>query len=274
MDLDKLKNELLNSGEEDSDIKAALEYANNLSRLNMPVIFDANHFALLQGCSKQELSVMMIGLEKYYYHKLSIPKKNGFPRQLNVPSHSLKTIQKWILNNILYKIPVSEQAQGFCKNRSIVTNAEKHINKECIINLDLKDFFTTITRKQIYNVFYYYGYTEQISNILARLCTYDGYLPQGGVTSPYLSNIVCLKLDKRLNLLAQSYDATYSRYADDITFSGNKGVTKILSVANKIIEDEGFVVNSQKTRIQYKNRRQEVTGLIINGGKVHVNRNT
>jgi len=108
--------------------------------------------------------------------------------------------------------------------------------------------------------------------MFSRLCTYDGHLPQGAPTSPYLSNIVCLKLDKRLSLLAKKYYANYSRYADDITLSGNCGINKMLPVVETILKDEGFSLNNDKTRLAYAYQRQEVTGLIVNGNSVRVNK--
>ena len=272
MDLLELKNQLICSGESDEDIQAALDYAHNLNARNLPVIFDVTHFALLQGLCEIDIKQMTKFLEKHYYHLLVIPKKRGGTREINVPCYELKIIQKWILNNILYSIPVSEYAHGFCIKRSIKSNATAHLNQECLINLDIKDFFTSIDRKRIYNLFYYCGYTAQISNLLSRLCTYENHLPQGGVTSPYLSNLICSRLDKRLASLAKKWSAVYTRYADDITISGNKGISRLLPLVNEIIENEGFQLNQSKSRIQYKNNRQEITGLTINGGKIHVNK--
>lgn len=272
MYLKNLEESLRSSGEKEEDINAAIQYAENLLNLHLPVIFDKSHFALLQGRDVAEISKMTATLEDFYYHEVIIPKKNGGERILNVPNPNIRLIQKWILNRILYNIPVSIYANGFCKKKSIKTNAELHLNQDCLINIDLENFFPTITQEQIFSIFYYYGYTNQVSHLLARLCTYDGHLPQGAVTSPYLSNIVCLKLDKRLSGLAKKYGANYSRYADDITFSGNVGINKMMPIVEKIIVDEGFLINVSKTRVQYKNRRQEVTGLTINGGKIHVNR--
>lgn len=272
MDIKELERKLKEAGEKEEDIIAAKKYAENLNNLNLPVIFDKNHFALLQGRDLNEISIMMATLEINYYHKAFIRKKSGGYRELYIPAVNIRLIQKWILKNILYKIPISSYANGFCKNRSILTNAQKHLNQECVINIDIKDFFTSISQQQIYRIFYYYGYTHQVSYILSRFCTVNGYLPQGGVTSPYLSNIVCLRLDKRLGKLADKYSAVYTRYADDITFSGNKGIRNMISVVEKIIQEENFEINHSKTRIQYSFQRQEITGLIVNSGKVHVSK--
>lgn len=270
--LTELNNEFLIVNEKPEDILAAQEYAKNLIDLGLPVIFDISHFADLVEKNVCDIGNMMKNLEVAFYRQACIEKKRGGYRILDIPAVNLRNIQKWVLKNILYQIPVSEFACGFCKNRSIVTNAERHVGKECIINIDIKDFFPSIHREQIFNIFYYYGYTTEVSYLLSRLCTFEDYLPQGAPTSPYLSNIVCLKLDKRLSCLAETYDAVYSRYADDITFSGNAGIKAMLPVAKKIVEEEGFLLNESKTRVAYNCQRQEVTGLLVNGNSVRVSK--
>lgn len=268
-ELDKLLRE---NGESEKDICAAKKYAKNLIELNLPVIFDINHFAALIGTSPSVISTMMATIEKYFYTEKHIPKKTGGYRILMIPAMRLRIIQRWILDNILYNIPISDYSMGFSPNRSIVTNAGNHVGQDCIINMDLKDFFPSITQEQVFRIFYYYGYTISVSYMLSRLCTVDGKLPQGAPTSPYLSNIVCLKLDKRLSLLANRFEAKYTRYADDLTFSGGYGIQGIIKTATSIINDEGFVVNEKKTRVSYKYQRQEVTGLIVTDNRVTVDR--
>lgn len=268
--LSELRFLLESKGEDEKDVLLCIEYAENLIDLSLPVIFEKEHFALLTGRETQEISTMMATIETKYYTRAEIPKKSGGMRELLIPAMSLRLIQRWILENILQNIPISEHATGFYKNRSIVDNATRHIGQECIINIDLKDFFPSIKVEQVFRIFYYYGYTIEVSYMLSRLCTYDGKLPQGSSASPYISNIVCLRLDKRLSGLANSYKAVYSRYADDITFSGNYGISKITDIARNIICDEGFIVNEKKVRIAYKHERQSVTGLIVSNNKVSV----
>lgn len=267
----KLEEELIRNNASEEDISAAIQYADNLLRIGLPVIFDKNHFSLLVDRNITEINNIM-HCSEYYYREIDIPKKSGGIREIEIPAMSLKIIQKWILNNILYKVPVSQFAMGFCKKKSIVTNANVHLNNKCIVSIDLENFFPSISFKQIFRIFYYYGYTTELSNLFARLCTYRGQLPQGAPTSPYLSNIVCLKLDKRLSGLAKKYDASYTRYADDITFSSQNDIKNIVNMADKIICDEGFRVNKNKTRVVYSHQRQEVTGLIVNNAKVGINK--
>ena len=122
----------------------------------------------------------------------------------------------------------------------------------------------------MYNLFRYYGYTKEVSTLFTKICTYDGSLPQGAPTSPYLANLICKKLDKRLSKLASLIDATYTRYADDITFSGSHKILSYIPVIQKIILNEGFTVNEKKTRAINKSNRQIVTGLVVNNDSVKV----
>ena len=165
---------------------------------------------------------------------------------------------------------VSEAATGFCADKSILTNAEIHLNKHCIVNLDIKDFFPSITFEKVFRIFAYHGYTNEVSFVLAKLCTFEGKLPQGSPASPGISNIVCLKLDARLTALAQKYEADYSRYADDLTFSGKNDLQSIIKAIPSILKEEGYAVNEKKTRIAYPHQRQEVTGLLVNGDRVRI----
>lgn len=267
-----LKEELRKEEYNEDYLKICVEYASRLLDNSLPVVFDTNHLALLLNVKGNILSKHLI-LDDYYYREIKIPKKNGGMRDICMPSSSMKGIQRWILDNILYQIPVSKASTAFCTDRSIVTNAKIHLENECVINFDIKDFFPSIKFDEIFRIFYYYGYTKEISFVLAKLCTYKGVLPQGSPASPYLSNIICLKLDKRLQSIANKFDANYTRYADDITISGEYRIKGCMDIVEKIIKDEGFFVNQNKTRISYKHQRQEVTGLLVNSQRVRVNKN-
>lgn len=238
-------------------------YAVRLIDNGLPVIFDISHFARLIGINKNAL-LAMVFRDDLFYSTAQVPKKSGGVRQISIPSVDLKYIQRWILDNILSNIAVSKCAFGFKKKVSIADNARIHLQKKCIINLDLADFFPSISFEKVFNIFVYYGYTKEVSFLLAKLCTFKGVLPQGSPASPYISNICCMKLDARLFGLAKKYDASYSRYADDMTFSGTHDLKSILEPVKRIICEEGFSINSKKTRIAYSHQRQEVTGLIVN----------
>ena len=258
----------LKSKKEEAQIKS---YVERLDKFHLPIIVDKKHFSKLLNIREMELGYILKQLEHKYYHTFKIKKKSGGERIINAPSKKLYTIQKWVLNNILDNITFSEYAMGFVKKKSIVDNAKVHLNKNCVLNVDIKNFFTSIKRNKVFGLFYYYGYTNYVSYILSRLCTYNDYLPQGAPTSPIISNIICFKLDKRLSGLARKFNASYTRYADDITFSSNYSIFGMLKMINKILGEEGFRINESKTRILYKHQRQEVTGLVVNK-KVHVNK--
>lgn len=270
--IEELQTALIEQNEPEEDIAAACKYAENLISLDMPVIFNREHFSLLVGREKEEIYKIVSSLESHYYQQITINKKNGGDRILSVPALTLKEIQKWILVNVLNKMYVSPYAMGFQKDRSIVTNAKAHVGKKCVVNLDLKDFFPSVKLEKVFRAFYYYGYTISVSYLMARLCTYNNELPQGAPTSPYLSNVVCLKMDKRISELAKKYDASYTRYADDITLSANTDISNIIPVVEKIVTDEGFSLNNKKTRVLYEYQRQEVTGLLVSGNKVRVDK--
>ncbi len=267
--LDNLETAIRSQGYGEYYLTKCIRYATRLLDNSLPVIFDIKHLALLIGIAASDLTRMIFSEERFY-SQAKIPKKNGGYRELNIPSVELKYIQRWILDHILSNIKISDYATGFCTNKSILDNARVHLNKHCIVNLDIKDFFPSITFERVYRIFSYYGYTNEVSFALAKLCTFRGKLPQGSPASPCISNICCLRLDVRLNAVACKYEATYSRYADDITFSGNNDIKTIVSVASQIIADEQYSVNKKKIRIAYPHQRQEVTGLLVNGSQVRI----
>lgn len=269
--LSKLEKEIHNSGYGEYYAAKCIRYANRLLDNGLPVIFDTKHLALLIGILPSDLTKLVF-CQELFYKKAYIPKKNGGSRELDMPSLELKYIQRWILDNILKNMHVSEHAVGFRSNKSIVDNARRHTNKYCLVNVDISDFFPSVKFEQIFRIFVYYGYTKEVSWVLSKLCSYEGKLPQGSPASPQISNIVCLKLDARLATLALKYESNYSRYADDITFSGNNDIKNIINAVSEIMEDEGFHINQKKTRISYPHQCQEVTGLLVNGNYIRVSK--
>jgi retron-type reverse transcriptase len=194
--------------------------------------------------------------------------------------------QRWILANILQKIPVHQAAHGFVAGKSTLTGAKVHINQAAVINCDLENFFPSITFPRVMGFFRRVGYSPAMATILALLCTecprrtvllsgvkYHAAtgprsLPQGACTSPALSNLVSWKLDKRLTGLAEKLGGNYTRYADDITFSGTGDIPEkvgwLLAKIRHIAEEEGFKFNQQKTRVHRKHTAQMVTGIVVN----------
>lgn len=259
-----LKRKLIEDGYSQEYRQLCIQYSQRLLENNLPVIFDKEHLALLIDIDVKYLNKLVMVPEKFY--KLArIPKrKEGEYRELSLPFETMKEVQRWMLHNILYKIEVSPSAKGFKLNESIVENAKPHVNKDCILKIDLENFFPNIKFNTVFRLFSYYGYTKEVSFILSRLCTYKEQLPQGAPTSPYISNIICKRLDKRLSTFATKNGFQYTRYADDITFSGKPYLEKYSDLICKIIQDEKFKINHGKFKIQYKTSRQMVTGLIVN----------
>lgn len=243
-------------------IAQCVNYAYKLKNKKLPVIFDTEHFAKLVGYDSAEEFNLLLESKMYEYKE--IPKKNGY-RILSIPHHNLKTIQKWMLENLISKIQVSPNSRGFIKNTSLYDNAIKHIGKDVVITLDIKDFYPSIKKANIYRIFRGLGYTQEISKTFTDLTMTNSGLPQGAPTSPYLAHIVCKKLDKKITDLLNGLNACdFTRYADDITISGNVEIIKKIDGIIGILNSEGFEVNHYKTRIQPSSRKQLVTGLVVN----------
>ena len=207
-------------------------------------------------------------LSENHYTIFTIRKHDGRPRQIASPDLTLRIAQSWIKKTILDKVNICDEAHGFVKGRSTYSNALIHAGNELVINIDLKDFFPSIDHSRVTELFLDLGWSPDTSAILATLCTKDGVLPQGVSTSPAITNIICIPLDKKLLELSNKVGLNYSRYADDISFSGGyiprKRVDNFLELASNIVKVEGFQVNSSKTKVNYRGTRQEVTGIVVN----------
>ena len=212
------------------------------------------------------------------YKTFYIPKKNGKLREISAPNRNLKEIL-YYLNMMLGEVyQASPSAMGFVKGRSIVDNAKLHIGQNYVLNLDLSDFFTSISQSRVCKRLQLapFNFNEDVAKIISGLCCKKvvkdqkkGYaLPQGAPTSPLLTNAVCDFLDKKLRRLSFSHGVKYSRYADDMTFSSMHNVyqedSDFMKSLFSFIEEERFTVNPEKTRLQKRGERQEVTGLTVN----------
>lgn len=216
------------------------------------------------GVKKKYFYRVLFSHDKFY-REIMVPKrKNGQFRKLSVPSMALKNMQRWILDSILYKISVNENATGFVPSRSIVTNAYNHLAKKYILKLDIKDFFPSIGFGKVLDVFQKLGFTKEISSALANICIYKDELPQGAPTSPYLANIICKQMDSRISSLCKKYKLNYTRYADDITISGDRRVFWIEKQIEKIVDSCHFTLNKEKTVRLKPGDRKRVTGIIVN----------
>jgi len=204
------------------------------------------------------------------YTQFPIRKKDGSERIITAPVSELKLIQRCLnfVFNVLYE--PHPGATGFLPNSNVVENAKIHIGKNYVYNVDIKDFFPSISFYRIKNVLQLEPFylKEEIAFRVANICCYGGVLPQGAPTSPTLTNVVCQKLDRRLEGLSKRFGANYTRYVDDITFSSSHNLyqegSKFILEMKRIIHDQKFRLNDRKTRLQKRGYRQEVTGLTVN----------
>jgi hypothetical protein len=228
-----------------------------------------------------------------HYHYRPLAKRFGQIRLVEAPKPRLKDIQRRILTGILSHIPTHDAAHGFCRGRSIKTFTASHIGQRVVLRLDLQDFFPSISASRVRAIFRSAGYPEAVSDLLAGLCTncapvdvWDAvtlptwqlrhsiwrygqpHLPQGAPTSPALANLCAYRLDCRLSGLARAGGAVYTRYADDLAFSGGReferAVKRFSSHASATIMEEGFTVHHRKTRIMRQGVRQHLAGVVVN----------
>lgn len=203
------------------------------------------------------------------YKKHNILKKDGNYRELLIPSNNLKIYQRKILNNYLEEKEVSKCCKGFIKGANIVQNAKPHIKKNCILKMDISNFFSSIRRDKVLNIFLQ-DFTKETSELLTDLCIYNDFLPQGAPTSPYIANLVMYSFDCELLNLIKKFNennfkkAFYTRYADDITISGNSKIKEFIPKIKTLLIKHGFETNEKKTKILKKNNQQKVTGIIVN----------
>lgn len=216
------------------------------------------------------------------YSRFQISKKTGAARTITAPTPELKAAQRWILKHILDKIEIHDAAHGFCRDRSIVTNATPHVGRDVIVKLDLQNFFQLITYKRVKELFHGFGYSETAATIFGLICTIattnnsnktscknieKRHLPEGAPTSPAISNLACDRLDTHLTNLANNLGFRYTRYADDLTFScygAAHKVDKLIQESKSIVTQESFTVNSDKTQVLSKSVQQIVTGIVVN----------
>jgi retron-type reverse transcriptase len=255
----------------------------------LPEIATAKALSDAMGISLAELRFLSYSREisriNHYQHFV-VAKKTGGERLISAPMPRLKRAQYWILGNILEKIPLHDAAHGFRPGRSIVSNALPHCQAHIVLNHDFKDFFPTLKYPRIRGLYRSLGYSEQVATILALLTTepdnqqveLDGdhyyvrqgerYLPQGAPTSPALTNLLCRRLDARLQGAAHSLGFRYTRYADDLTFSADrdnaKNLRKLQWRLEKIVTEEGFALHPEKSRVMRNSTQQEVTGIVVN----------
>lgn len=246
-----------------------------------------NNLADCLGIPHRKLTHILYGKKPdSYYTTFEIPKRNGDPRTICAPSGDLKTLQVKLTNLLWsYQKSIWEEkgikpniSHAFEKEKSIITNAKIHRNKRFVLNLDLENFFDSFHFGRVQGYFEKncnFKLPHEVAVILAQLTCYQGRLPQGAPSSPIITNLICQAMDIYLLRVAKKYKLDYTRYADDLTFSTNdrhfvEKQEKFLAEAIAAIKRAGFSINEKKTRLQFRDSRQEVTGLIVNK-KLNVN---
>jgi hypothetical protein len=226
------------------------------------------------------------------------PRRSGLPRLIEAPKARLKEIQRWVLREILNLVPAHGAAHGFAGGRSVLTHAAVHTGQPIVLRIDLRDFFASVSAGRVYGIFRTLGYDRSLAHTLTGLCTNTiptivwnatgrppqprmiqthfwlgrqlatPHLPQGAATSPALANLAAFALDRRLSGLGGSFSLSYSRYADDLVFSGprltDRANRTLLEVVGRIVKEEGFRVNQDKTSLRSAAQRQLVTGVVVN----------
>lgn len=240
--------------------------------------------SFLHISNRQLIYYSFIAPENKRYKQFDIRKKNGDNRPIHAPAKTLKRAQK-ILNYKLQALyePINT-AHGFIKKyennegqivtTNIITCASLHIKKRLILNIDLKNFFPSITAQRVYGLFMnQYNLNKEVSRILTRICCYGSILPQGAPTSPIISNMICSRLDRKIRKYCSQNSISYTRYADDLSFSTHKKKLpeSFEMKIKEIIESEGFEVNPNKSRLLVRENKLEVVGLTVNK-KVNISR--
>ncbi len=222
------------------------------------------------------------------YREHQIPKRSGGMRTIHAPEPKLKELQRLILKRVLGRLPVHPAVTGFERGQSIATNAARHAGHPVILRLDIKDFFNSTSAKRVEAYFKKIGWDKESSQLLTRLTTHKGGLPQGAPTSPRLANLVNFKMDRRVAAMTEKLSsvntrrlqpipsasgmiATYTRYADDLTisFSVDCGVLvrELIEGIQRIVKNEGYELHfKKKLSIRRSHQRQIVTGLVVNRG--------
>ena len=225
---------------------------------------------------------------KAHYRYCWKPKKSGGYRLIEAPLQRLRDVQEQLLDDLLHRVPVHAAAHGFCIGRSVLTNAQPHVGQEVVVKLDLDNFYSRVRYSRVVAVFRGLGYSREVAIWLAQLTTsaipgnlrFPGneprllrlflprHLPQGAPTSPSIANLVAYGLDVRLAGLARSFGANYTRYGDDLTFSGDQkfltGLRLFLPLVRHIIRQERFVLHASKRKILRPATQQSVTGVVVN----------
>lgn len=207
------------------------------------------------------------------YEEIIIKKRNKNLRYLNEPSPILKGIQKRILKNVLEEKMISKCAYAYKKGLSTILNAKSHVGCKVILKLDIENFFDNINFYKVYNSCFNENlYPKKLGMLLTNLCVYNDMLPQGSPTSGYISNIVLRNFDCNIDAYCKDKNINYTRYSDDMTFSGDFDIRKLIKYVNELLYKERFRLNKSKIKVVLNTTRQQVTGIVVNE-KINLSKN-
>lgn len=205
----------------------------------------------------------IVGNKNSFYSEVSRVIK-GKMRMLDIPNSNLKIIQEKLAHYFGEKVVWPYYVQGGVKNRSIKTNARQHSGRKFVLNLDIKDFFPSITAKMVKNSFIELGLNQKMSTLISELSTYKNRIPQGSPSSTCVANMFFLKIDKLINDFCKKHSLIYTRFVDDLTISGKNNIFPYKGTIIQYIARSGLIVSEKKTTIQNSSERQIVTKLVVN----------
>ena len=222
--------------------------------------------ARLLGMNADRLNQLTGEAEKLY-ERFPLKTRRRRPRWIEAPMPFLKLVQRRLLDRLLYEVPPHSAAHGFYPELSIVTNAQTHVRSDWVISFDLKDFFPTTDVEKVRQVLSkYYALEGNTLDTILRLTCRGGSLPQGAPTSPHLANLAFFDGDEWLANLAKKHKLSYTRYADDMTFSGNGLPDGFEDLVEQIVRRTGYHLAGEKTKRMGRHQCQKVTGLVVNEG--------
>ena len=200
-----------------------------------------------------------------HYHKVKLPKKGGGYRNLSVPDEVLKSIQRQISEVLLIHMPVSRYAKAYRFGSSTLRNAKHHVGKQVVLKLDILHFFDSIRYSAVKDkAFPEAIYAEPLRILLTTLCYHKDALPQGAPSSPAITNTILYEFDELVGHWCRERNVAYTRYCDDMTFSGDFDPAEVVRFVRLELRKMGFLLNEQKTRIQRPGQQQTVTGIVVN----------
>jgi retron-type reverse transcriptase len=221
--------------------------------------------ALAIGISPRLLTSFTHAPQKHY-RSFQIGKRGGGSREINSPRIFLKTVQYWVLDYLLYRLKTHPSCHSYQINKSIQTNAIVHVGKKYVANIDIENFFGSIKTPMVFRLLRNFNFGEQLSKNISKLVTLNNTLPQGAPTSPIISNSYLFAFDELIFNLSAKSGITYSRYADDMSLSGNDKLklVQLIDIIRNEISPLGLQLKENKTRIASRSGQQKVTGVVVN----------